>query len=43
LGLLLAGGVVAWFQLDLGLMHVPTAVLAVGGLVVVVKSLMGYR
>lgn len=43
LGLMVAGGVVAWYQLDLGLMHVPTVVLAVGGLVVVVKSLMGYR
>lgn len=43
LGLMAAAGVVGWWQLDLALMHVPTAVLAVGGLVVVVKALMGYR
>ena len=36
-------GVVAWFRLDLGLMHGPTVGLAVGGLVVLVKTLMGYR
>lgn len=43
LGLLLAAGAVAWFRLDLGLMYVPTVALALGGLVVVLKSLMGYR
>jgi hypothetical protein len=43
MGLLLAGGVVAWFRLDAGLMHTPTLALVVGGLAVVVKAVLGYR
>lgn len=43
LGLMAAGGVVGWFRLDLGLMHVPTVALVVGGLAVTVKALLGYR
>ena len=42
-GLLAAGGVAWWGQLDLGLMRVPTLALVGGGLVLVVKTLMGYR
>lgn len=43
LGLIAAGGVVGWFRLDLGLMHVPSVALVVGGLAVAVKALLGYR
>lgn len=42
-GLMAAGGAVGWWQLDLGLMHVPTVALLVVGFAVVVKTLMGYR
>ncbi len=41
--LVVIGGLVAWFQLDLGLMHVPTVALIAAGLVLMLKTLMGYR
>lgn len=42
-GLVAVGGLVCWFQLDLGLMHVPTVTLVAAGLLVILKAVMGYR
>jgi hypothetical protein len=42
-GLLAIAGVVAWWQLDLGLMRMPSLALAVAGVVMLVKAVMGYR
>jgi hypothetical protein len=41
-GLLAVAGVVYGFRLDLGLMSVPSVGLAVAGLVVLLKAVMGY-
>jgi len=41
--LVVAGGLVGWFQLDFGLMYVPTVTLIAGGLVLMLKTVMGYR
>lgn len=41
--LVVAGGLVAWLQLDLGLLHVPTVALVAAGLLLMLKAVMGYR
>lgn len=43
LGLMAAGGAMAWWRLDLALVHMPTVALVGGGFTMVVKTLMGYR